>query len=160
AKMTRGNRFMLKSSRRDVVAGLCAAAFALPRSAPGQIGDGGTVLRARTGSAALRGPDRAPTPVWGFDGATPGPVLRVKRGAELKARLVNEFAEPSTAHWHGLRLPNAMDGVPQLTQAPIAPGASFDYRFVPPDAGTFWYRAFASEQLARGLCGALIVGEP
>ena len=56
-------------------------------------------------------------------------------------RLVNELPEPTSVHWHGVRLPNAMDGVPQLTQPPVAPGASFDYRFRPPDAGTFWYHA-------------------
>ena len=64
-------------------------------------------------------------------------------------------------HWHGLRLPNAMDGVPKLTQAPILPGASFDYHFAPPDAGTFWYHThfLSSEQLARGLYGVLVVEE-
>jgi len=65
-------------------------------------------------------------------------------------------------HWHGLRVPNAMDGVPHLTQAPIAPGESFAYEFDAVDAGTFWYhphqRSF--EQVGRGLYGALIVEEP
>ena len=150
---------MSNPSRRDVVAGLCAAAFTLPRTAPGQTGDGVTVLRTRMGSALLRGANRAATPVWGFDGATPGPVLRVKRGVEVKARLINELAEPTTIHWHGVRLPNAMDGVPNLTQAAVGPGASFDYRFTPPDAGTFWYHADTTEQLSRGLYGALIVDE-
>ena len=51
-------------------------------------------------------------------------------------RLVNELPEPTSIHWHGVRLPNAMDGVPHLTQPPVAPGASFDYVFRPPDAGT------------------------
>src|SRR6266508_1187155 len=72
-----------------------------------------------------------------------------------------DLAEPTSVHWHGVRLPNAMDGVPGLTQAPVAPGASFDYRFRPPDAGTFWYRshAHAAADLDRGLYGALIVEE-
>jgi FtsP/CotA-like multicopper oxidase with cupredoxin domain len=60
-------------------------------------------------------------------------------------------------HWHGVRLANAMDGAPPLTQAPILPGASFDYRFVAPDAGTFWYHAAGSNRSA--LYGALIVEE-
>ena len=90
----------------------------------------------------------------------PGPTLRVKRGEELRVRLVNELPEPTTIHWHGLRLPNAMDGVPLLTQPPIAPGASFDYRFRPPDAGTFLYHAYLAEQSERGLDGALTVEEP
>ena len=64
---------------------------------------------------------------------------------------------PTSVHWHGIRLPNAMDGVPALTQPAVAPGASFDYRFRPPDAGTFWYHAYAAGQTDRGLAGALIV---
>jgi FtsP/CotA-like multicopper oxidase with cupredoxin domain len=75
----------------------------------------------------------------GFDGQVPGPEFRVKRGAEFAVRVINELEEPTAVHWHGMRLANAMDGAPPLTQAPIAPGASFDYRFVAPDAGTFWY---------------------
>ena len=72
-------------------------------------------------------------------------------------RLVNELPEPTTIHWHGVRLPNSMDGVPHLTQAPVVPGASFDYRFRAPDAGTFCY--YAPGQEDRGLYGALIVEE-
>ncbi len=91
----------------------------------------------------------------------PGPTLRVRRGDEVKVRVVNRLAQPTAVHWHGLRLDNRMDGVPHLTQAPIAPGASFDYRFTAPDAGTFWYHPHwhASEQLGRGLHGLLIVDE-
>lgn len=64
-------------------------------------------------------------------------------------------------HWHGIRLPNAMDGVPGLTQPPIKPGESFVYEFTPSDAGTFWYHPHANslEQLGRGLAGAVIVEE-
>jgi FtsP/CotA-like multicopper oxidase with cupredoxin domain len=73
----------------------------------------------------------------------------------------NELSEPTTVHWHGIRLPNNMDGVPGLTQAPIMPGESFVYEFTPPDAGTFWYHSHANslEQIGRGLAGALIVEE-
>ena len=56
-------------------------------------------------------------------------------------RLINELPEPTSIHWHGVRLPDAMDGVPHLVQPPVVPGASFDYVFRPPDAGTFWYHA-------------------
>jgi FtsP/CotA-like multicopper oxidase with cupredoxin domain len=96
---------------------------------------------------------------WSYDGRVPGPLLRVKRGEEVKVRLVNELPEPTTIHWHGVRLPNAMDGVPGLTQGAVAPGASFDYRFTPPDAGTFWYHPISPAQRLRGLAGALIVDE-
>jgi FtsP/CotA-like multicopper oxidase with cupredoxin domain len=95
----------------------------------------------------------------GYDGKIPGPVLRVRRGGELSVRLVNELSEATTIHWHGLRVPNAMDGVPMLTQAAVAPATSFEYRFRPPDAGTYWYHAHEAGQLQRGLFGALIVEE-
>ncbi len=95
--------------------------------------------------------------LWGYDGTLPGPTLRIKRGEELRVRLVNELAQPTSIHWHGVRVPNAMDGVPGLTQAAVLPGASFDYRFRPPDAGTFWYHAPGGGPTDRGLHGALIV---
>jgi FtsP/CotA-like multicopper oxidase with cupredoxin domain len=93
----------------------------------------------------------------GYDGKVPGPQLRVKRGEEFAVRVVNELDEPTAVHWHGVRVPNAMDGAPSLTQAPIPPGASFDYRFVAPDAGTFWYHPPFPN--GADLYGALIVEE-
>jgi FtsP/CotA-like multicopper oxidase with cupredoxin domain len=96
----------------------------------------------------------------GYDGTIPGPTLRLKQGEELAVRLINELDEHAAIHWHGVRLINAMDGVPMVTQPPVLPGASFDYRFRPPDAGTFWYRGYAAPQIDRGLYGALIVEEP
>ena len=96
----------------------------------------------------------------GFNGAGPGPVIRMRRGDEIKVRLVNDLDEPTALHWHGVRLPNPMDGGVPLTGPPIVPGASFDYRFAVPDAGTFWYRAALRGQQERGLYGALIVTEP
>ncbi len=98
------------------------------------------MIRARSGSAqAAR--RRDVTPIRGFNGTVPGPVLRIKRGDDLRVRLVNELVVDTAIHWHGVRVPNAMDGVPGLTQPAVAPGESFDYRFTPPDAGTFWYHA-------------------
>jgi len=94
-----------------------------------------------------------------YEGAIPGPLLRLRQGEELHLRLFNELDEPTSLHCHGVRGPNAMDGVPDLTQMPVAPGGSFDYRFRPPDAGTFWYHAHSAEQLDQGLHGALIVDE-
>jgi len=155
-------------TRRRLIAGIGAGvtAFALPRSglaaAPADVAaDGFRVLHARAGNARLRGPQEAPTPIWGYDGLSPGPTLRVKQGEELKVRLVNDLDQATVIHWHGLRIDNAMDGVPHLTQMPVEPGQSFDYRFTPPDAGTFWYHTHfgSSEQLARGLYGVLIVEE-
>jgi FtsP/CotA-like multicopper oxidase with cupredoxin domain len=144
-------------TRRHLLAGLAVAAFPLG-PARGQP-DSFRTLRLRTGTAALRGADKPATPVLGFDGAVPGPMPRVKRGEELKVRIANDLAEPATVHWHGVRAPNALAGVPGLTQQPIAPGRTFDVRFTPPDAGTFSYRAFSATQQARGLSGVLIVDE-
>jgi FtsP/CotA-like multicopper oxidase with cupredoxin domain len=157
-------------ARRRVLGGVGAAliALGLPRRGYAQAAaaetapDGFRILRARPGTALLRGEAQPATAIWGYDGTVPGPTLRVKRGEELKIRLVNELPEPTLVHWHGLRIPNAMDGVPHLTQEPIASGKTFDYRFKVPDAGTFWYHSHlhASEQIERGLAGVLIVDEP
>jgi len=147
-------------------AGLAALVASVPSQVggQGQVSSGGAafhVVRARPGFAGLRGDGQTPTAIWGYDGAVPGPVLRVKRDEGVIVRLINDLAEETTLHWHGVRVANAMDGVPHLTQAPVAPAESFEYRFTPPDAGTFWYHPnpFASEQLDRGLYGALIVDE-
>src|SRR3974390_2468359 len=99
------------------------------------------------------------SPALAYDDAIPGPLLRVRQGEELNLQLFNELDEPTSLHWHGVRSPNAMDGVPDLTQTPVEPGGSFDYRLRPPDAGTFWYHAHSPEQVDRGLHGALIVDE-
>jgi FtsP/CotA-like multicopper oxidase with cupredoxin domain len=92
----------------------------------------------------------------------PGPVIRVKQNEEVKVRFKNSIEQDSTIHWHGIRIDNKMDGVAGLTQEPIAPGESFDYRFTVPDAGTYWYHPHNRtwEQVARGLYGLLIVDEP
>lgn len=100
--------------------------------------------------------------ISGYGGAAPGPLLKVGRGEEVYVRLVNDLPEPTAIHWHGVRLANAMDGAPPLTQAPIAAGQSFEYRFAAPDAGTFWYHpanGLAAAANQSGLYGALIVGE-
>lgn len=88
------------------------------------------------------------------------PVLRVRRGDPLEVTLENRMKdEHTTIHWHGLRIPNAMDGVPYVTQPPVEPGKRFTYRFSPPDAGTFFFHPHCNtvEQLGRGLAGVLIV---
>ena len=108
-------------------------------------------------------PGRA-TRAWGYNGQVPGPVLEANVGDVLEVRLTNSLPEPTTIHWHGLRLPAPMDGT-DMVQHPIAPGETFTYRFALPDAGTFWYHPHTNEtvQLERGLYGALVVrgpGEP
>ncbi len=149
--------------RRDVLAGIGAAAAwpALPRFARGAEENGVTVLTAMPANAPLLGSDQPQTPVWVYDGVTPGPELRVRQGEELRVRLENHLDQPTTIHWHGLRIDNSMDGVAGLTQDAVPPGESFEYAFTPPDAGTYWYHSHVRswEQMARGLYGALIVDE-
>ncbi|CCQ74701.1 multicopper oxidase family protein [Magnetospira sp. QH-2] len=118
-------------------------------------------LTAKPATVAFFGPEEPATPVWAYDGAVPGPVLRAKQGESLKATLENGLADPTTIHWHGLRTPNAMDGVPFLTQPPVLPGEDFLYDIPLQDAGTFWYHPHvnSAEQVGRGLSGALVVEE-
>ncbi len=118
-------------------------------------------ITATAGQTRFTGPDGPATSVWTYNGAVPGPLLRLRQGQPVRIVVENGLQEDTTVHWHGIRLPNAMDGVPGLTQPPIAPGASFTYEFTPPDAGTFWYHPHADSlvQLGRGLAGALIVEE-
>lgn len=102
-----------------------------------------------------------PTQVMSYNGSIPGPVLRLPQGVESSIVFENELKESSSIHWHGLRIDNAMDGVPGKTQEVVNSGEKFTYRFAPPDAGTYWYHTHQRswEQLARGLAGVLIVEE-
>jgi len=98
------------------------------------------------------------TRAWTFNGQIPGPTIEAHVGDVLEVRVTNHLPEPTTIHWHGLRVPAAMDGS-DMVQRPIAPGEMFTYRFALPDAGTFWYHPHSNEvvQLERGLYGAIIV---
>jgi FtsP/CotA-like multicopper oxidase with cupredoxin domain len=118
-------------------------------------------LVAAVALAPIVGASAPQTDVWAYQGIVPGPEIHVKQGERLRVVVENRLPQETTVHWHGLRVPNAMDGVPHLTQAPIAPGQSFVYEFDCLDAGTFWYHPHARsfEQVERGLAGALIVEE-
>lgn len=113
------------------------------------------------GQALLTGPGRRATHVWSYGGSVPGPTLRVRQGEPASIVVENQLDQDTTVHWHGIRLPIGMDGVPGISQPPIRPGERFIYEFTPPDAGTFWYHPHANtlQQLGRGLAGALIVEE-
>jgi FtsP/CotA-like multicopper oxidase with cupredoxin domain len=119
------------------------------------------VLAAKPGSTRLLGKNGPSTEIWGYDGQVPGPVLRARRGGEIRVRLLNQLTQPTSIHWHGIRIKNSMDGAAGLTQKPVEPGDTFEYRFSLPDAGTYWYHPhmLASEQMDRGLYGLLIVDE-
>jgi FtsP/CotA-like multicopper oxidase with cupredoxin domain len=90
------------------------------------------------------------------------PVLRMRRGQPFAARLLNAMDEPTTIHWHGMRIPNRMDGVPFLVQPYVYTGDHFDYAFTPPDAGTFWYHPHCNTliQMGHGLTGVIVVENP
>jgi FtsP/CotA-like multicopper oxidase with cupredoxin domain len=104
----------------------------------------------------------SPTVVlWTYDGHLPGPLIRLKRGDTLVVHFSNHLPEPTTIHWHGIRVPAAMDGT-DATQTPVPPGGTFDYRFTVPDPGLFWYHPHvdSSAQVGYGLYGPIVVEDP
>lgn len=100
------------------------------------------------------------TEVWTYDGRLPGTLIRAKRGQRLVVKFTNNLPEPTTIHWHGVRVPASMDGS-ELVQSPVQPGASFTYAFDLLDSGTYWYHPHvrSSPQVGSGLYGALIIEE-
>jgi FtsP/CotA-like multicopper oxidase with cupredoxin domain len=102
------------------------------------------------------------TALLGYSGAFPGPLIRARRGDRLQVELENQLTEPTTLHWHGVRVPNAMDGVPDVTQGVVEPGGRFTYDFIASDAGLFWYHPHHESlaALGAGLYGAVLVEDP
>ena len=98
---------------------------------------------------------------YAYNGQVPGPTLRAKVGDTLIVDLENALAAPTTVHWHGVRTPFAMDGVPWMTD-PVEPGETFEYSFVLDRPGTFWYHPHfdSAGQVDGGLYGVLIVEDP
>ncbi|MBE9558267.1 MAG: multicopper oxidase domain-containing protein, partial [Proteobacteria bacterium] len=120
-----------------------------------------TMLTAAPATVPLIGGEWPDTRVWAYNGVVPGQEIRVRQGETVRVIASNGLEQPTTVHWHGIRLPNAMDGVPDLTQKAIPPGGDFMYEFEAVDAGSFWYHPHvnSTEQQGRGLAGALIVEE-
>lgn len=118
-------------------------------------------IRAGFSKASLMGLDKPKTAVMAYNEQVPGPTLRIPQGKRVNFLIKNGLDQPTSLHWHGIRLENRMDGVPGLTQDPIAPGEDFEYSFIAPDAGTYWYHSHLKswEQVGRGLYGPLIVEE-
>jgi len=142
-------------NRRQIMAALGAATLPLPLSAA-------TVsFTLNPGPASTRIGSRD-IPMLGFNGSCPGPEIRLRQNDTLQVQVENGLEEGTLVHWHGIRLPNAMDGVNVLTQDVIIPNETYTYRFPVPDAGTYWYHShyLSYEQVARGLFGPLIVEEP
>jgi FtsP/CotA-like multicopper oxidase with cupredoxin domain len=146
--------------KRRAFLGLLAGAALAPRVVAAGVRPGRLRLSAKR--QALVGAGNPATDVWAYNGAVPGPELRFRQGERLRIEVENALPVDTTVHFHGIRLPNAMDGVPHLTQAPIkAGGGRFVYEFDLPDAGTYWYHPHlgSPEQVGRGLYGALVIEE-
>ena len=135
----------------------------VPEAAPARtyrLSDGDSLtLTAGKVSRSLRG-RRAVT--YAYNGQVPGPRIELAQGATVTIRFRNQTDLPSSIHWHGLRLANAHDGVPGLTQPPVPPGGEFVYRVHAPDAGLFWYHPHHREDVAQdlGLAGNIMVRQP
>ena len=150
--------------RREFLRGAAALAAAplVPLAAARADAPRPFALAPRVARVPLVGAPHPDTEVWAYDGRVPGPELRVKQGERLRVVVTNGLPEGTTVHWHGVRVPHAMDGVAHLTQPPIAAnGGTFVYEFEAKDAGTFWYHPHSRsyEQVGRGLAGALVVEE-
>lgn len=102
------------------------------------------------------------TPVWTYGGTLPGPLIRAKVGDTVIVHFKNSLPDPTTIHWHGLRVPNGMDGVPGVTQPPVESGGEFRYEFTVDDAGTYWYHPHVNSaaQVGWGMYGPIVVEDP
>jgi CopA family copper-resistance protein len=151
-------------SRRRFVQGIAAAGALVALPFP--------LRRARGAASAplLSGRDFAlemgPVPVnmtgrprtaIGVNGQVPAPILRWREGDTVTLAVTNRLAEPGSIHWHGIRTPSPMDGVPGLSFAGIAPGETFTYRFPVPQSGTYWYHSHSAFQEQSGLYGSIVI---
>ena len=96
---------------------------------------------------------------WAYNGMVPGPLIRATNGDNVRIIVKNNLPEPTTIHWHGIQVPNNMDGIPDETQKSIQPGETFTYEFVAKPAGTYWYHSHfdSDKQISVGLSGAFII---
>jgi FtsP/CotA-like multicopper oxidase with cupredoxin domain len=151
-------------SRREALAGAAVSAMVVQiGGAAAQHAAEPLVLRASPIKKKLKADAAQEADLWAFNGEVPGPILRLRKGETRVIRLVNDLQVPTSLHIHGLRHDNSMDGVAGLTQTPVLPGQSFEYRITPRDSGVFLYMPYvpgkASEPVERGLHGLLIVDE-
>ncbi len=94
--------------------------------------------------------------VWGYNGSCPGPTLQVTQGDRVRIHVENALPESTSMHWHGLEVPIEQDGVPFISQKPIAPGQTYTYEFTVHQEGTFFYHAHSAMQEMIGLLGLFI----
>src|SRR3954464_7545846 len=99
---------------------------------------------------------------WTYNGSIPGPLIRAHVGDRVIVHFTNELPQPTTIHWHGVRVPIEMDGVPEVSQPEVPQGGSFTYDFVVRDAALYWYHphVMSAAQVGFGLYGALLVEDP
>ncbi|MDP8929340.1 MAG: copper oxidase, partial [Actinomycetota bacterium] len=127
-----------------------------------EVVDGVKVFRLTAEAVRWEFLPRVAVTAWGYNGQVPGPEIWVDQGDRVRVELENRLTVPTTIHWHGVDVPNNMDGVPGVTQEPIMPGRTFVYEFVAEPSGTFWYHSHfdSARQLDMGLYGAFIVRGP
>lgn len=147
-----------ENPRREALAGELSTAYPVERSPDGDVREFDLTAAPTTVDLA----EGVTVDVWAYEGTVPGPELRVALGDTVVVNLRNELPQATSIHWHGVRVPNAMDGVPGVNQEAVPPGDEFRYEFLPKDAGTFWFHSHnrGSEQVERGLYGSLVVLDP
>jgi FtsP/CotA-like multicopper oxidase with cupredoxin domain len=152
-------RGFLALSAMGAVAGVAGACSTRPESATSGPATAPVVvdMTARETDVDLGG---VAVRTWTYTGTVPATEIRLQKGGGLRAHVKNALPQDTTVHWHGLAIPNAMDGVPVLTQPAIAPGADFRYEFTVPDAGTYYLHSHVGTQLDRGMYGPLIIEDP
>ncbi|MFD1514401.1 MULTISPECIES: multicopper oxidase family protein [Halomarina] len=126
---------------------------------PTVTGDADTTVSLTASDGAIRPATDQSTTTWLYEGQFPGPELRVQEGDVLSVELNNDLDAETTIHWHGVPVPNSVDGVPEVTQEPVASSDSFTYTFRAEPAGTYFYHSHVGLQLDRGLLGPLVVEE-
>lgn len=142
-------------SRRHMLAGLGAVGFA-PSALAHTVSSSEAVFELHiTRRSAQFG--AVTGPIYCINGSFPGPTLRWKEGQEVTIHVVNHLDEPTSLHWHGIRLPADQDGVPGLSFAGIPAGGRFTYHFPVQQSGTYWYHSHSGGQEPNGLSGALII---
>jgi suppressor of ftsI len=124
-----------------------------------RIGDGDTLHL--TAGLVTRVIDGRRVRMYAYNGQYPGPVISVRRGATIVVDLTNRLDQPTTIHWHGVRLDAAFDGVPDAEHPAVPPGGRFAYRVHFPDAGVYWYHSHVREDMQQnlGLAGAIVVAD-
>ena len=150
----------LKIGRRTLVQGAVAASVGgLVRPASAAVNApllSGTEFALEIGPVPVNVTGKPRTAI-GINGMTPAPILRWREGDTVSVAVTNRLHEPTSIHWHGIRVPSPMDGVPGFSFAGIAPGETFVYRFPVPQSGTYWYHSHSGFQEQTGLYGAIVV---